>query len=43
MDWLGENAFFIIVLLLCVGMHFFHGHGHHNDKSVDRHDRNKHQ
>lgn len=32
MDILFENLFFVIVLLVCVGMHFFmhgrHGHGH---------------
>lgn len=31
MDWVGANAFFLIVLLLCVGMHLFHGHGGHGD------------
>lgn len=35
MDWLMGNAFFILLLLICVGMHIFgHGHGH------DRADRN---
>ena len=29
MDWLGSNAFFVIILVLCIGMHFFHGHGGH--------------
>lgn len=29
MDWVSANAFFLIVLLLCVGMHLFHGHGGH--------------
>lgn len=29
MDSLLENWFFLLVLFLCVGMHFFgHGHGH---------------
>lgn len=32
MDILFENLFFVIVLVVCVGMHFFmhgrHGHGH---------------
>jgi len=31
MDWLTGNGFFVIVLLLCVGMHLFHGHGGHGD------------
>jgi hypothetical protein len=29
MTWLTENAFFVIIILACVGMHFFHGHGGH--------------
>lgn len=29
MDWLTGNSFFLILLLLCVGMHLFHGHGGH--------------
>lgn len=42
MSWLGGNAFFLIILLLCVGMHLFHGHGGHGDdeefgESDDRH------
>jgi len=28
MDWVSSNWFFLAVLLLCVGMHLFHGHGH---------------
>jgi uncharacterized membrane protein len=33
MDWLASNAFFVILLVLCIGMHFFHGRGHdgHDD------------
>jgi len=38
MDWLNENSFFLIILLLCVGMHVFHGHGGHggDDPPDDR-------
>jgi len=28
-DFFTENWFFILILLLCIGMHFFHGHGGH--------------
>ena len=43
MSWLGANSFFLILLLLCVGMHFFHGHGGHgghgdNEERGDEHD-----
>lgn len=35
MSWLSANSFFLIILLLCVGVHLFHGHdshgGHGND------------
>lgn len=30
MDWLIQNWFFILVLFLCVAMHFF-GHGVHRE------------
>lgn len=47
MDWLSGNSFFLIILLLCVGMHFFHGHGghggHSDDKQDDPHDPHKHE
>lgn len=29
MEWLGSNAFFLSILVLCIGMHLFHGHGGH--------------
>ncbi len=33
MDWVTANLFFLILLLLCVGMHFFgHGHGGHSHR-----------
>ena len=34
MSFLVENWFFLLVLLACIGMHFFgHGHGHrHGDR-----------
>ena len=35
MSWLGGNAFFLIILLLCVGMHLFHGHGGHGGHGDD--------
>jgi Protein of unknown function (DUF2933) len=46
MSWLTGNSFFLIILLLCVGMHLFHGHGGHgghgSDKDENRHDQHKH-
>jgi Protein of unknown function (DUF2933) len=42
MDWLGENAFFVIILLLCVGMHLFHDHGGRGDVHENQtHDHDK--
>ncbi len=38
MDWLSGNSFFLIILLLCVGMHLFHGHGGHGGRSDDKQD-----
>ena len=47
MEWLIGNSFFLIILLLCVGMHLFHGHGghgrHREDKENGRHGRHKHE
>jgi len=35
MEWLTGNSFFVVLLLVCVGMHLF-GHGHrHNHRSGD--------
>lgn len=31
MSWLSANSFFVIILLLCVGLHLLHGHGRHDD------------
>lgn len=47
MSWLSGNSFFLIILLLCVGMHLFHGHGGHGGHGDDNeegrpHDRHKH-
>lgn len=47
MSWLGGNSFFFIILLLCVGMHLFHGHGGHgrhrdDEESGASDDRHKH-
>lgn len=47
MSWLSGNSFFLILLLLCVGMHLFHGHGGHGGDSEDNdegqpHDGHKH-
>lgn len=48
MTWLGGNSFFLIILLLCVGMHLFHGHGGHgghgkhgDDSDDHRHDHDR--
>lgn len=36
MEWLTGNSFFVLLLLVCVGMHFFgHGHGHQHGKHGD--------
>ena len=41
METLAENWFFVLVLLACIGVHFFgHGHGHgdgHGDDHGDDH------
>ncbi len=29
MDWATDNSFFLLILLVCVGVHLFHGHGGH--------------
>lgn len=47
MSWLSGNSFFLIILLLCVGMHLFHGHGGHGghgdgNEEGRPHDRHKH-
>lgn len=47
MSWLSANSFFLVILLLCVGMHLFHGHGGHgshgdDDEKREPHDRHKH-
>lgn len=47
MSWLGANSFFLIILLLCIGMHLFHRHGDHSGDSDDNeegppHDRHNH-
>ena len=47
MSGLGANSFFLIVLLLCVGMHLFHGYGGHSghgddEEKGDEHDHRKH-
>jgi len=38
MEWLSSNSFFVLVLLVCIGMHFFghgHGHGKHDASKVE--------
>ena len=41
MEWLSGNSFFVLVLLVCIGMHFFgHGHGHGEHVSKDGEDTN---
>lgn len=47
MSWLSGNSFFLIILLLCIGMHLFHGHGGHGGDRDDSeegqpHDRHEH-
>jgi len=40
MEWFTGNSFFLLVLLVCVGMHFFgHGHGHKHGDHRSQHDR----
>jgi len=38
MDWLVGNSFFILLLLLCVGLHIF-GHGHDHDHAGHKNER----
>ena len=45
MEWLTGNSFFALLLLVCIGMHFFgHGDGGHGAKTAkniqDDHDHN---
>jgi len=36
MEWLTGNSFFVLLLLVCVGMHLFgHGHGHRHGRQSD--------
>lgn len=39
MEALAENWFFVLILLFCIGVHFFgHGHGHgHSSRSDHKH------
>ncbi|MDX2416418.1 MAG: hypothetical protein QNK19_03045 [Xanthomonadales bacterium] len=34
MEWLTGNSFFALLLLVCIGMHFF-GHGHGSQGADD--------
>lgn len=43
MDWLGSNSFFLIILLLCIGMHLFHGHGSHDNTPRNKDNEDKEQ
>lgn len=36
MNWLSGNLFFIVLLLVCVGVHMFHGHGNHKQHGNDK-------
>ena len=37
MEWLTGNSFFALLLLVCIGMHFFgHGHGSHGADTVKK-------
>ena len=39
LEWLSANAFFLVILLLCLGMHLF-GHGcHGGHRKHERSDR----
>lgn len=42
MNWLSANSFFLIILLLCVGIHLFHGHGDHGNHGADEERREPH-
>lgn len=35
MSILFENWFFLLIIVLCIGMHFFHGHGHGHGHHAD--------
>ncbi len=44
MEWLTGNSFFLLILLVCAGMHLFghgHSHGGNHDKRQD-HDHDAH-
>lgn len=42
METLAENWFFVLILLLCIGSHFFgHGHGHGHDSRHEHQDTNE--
>ncbi len=36
MEWISGNLFFLTILLVCVGMHVFRGHGSHGGHSQDK-------
>ena len=36
MEWFTHNSFFALLLLVCIGMHFF-GHGHGADTVKKKH------
>lgn len=37
MEWFSNNWIFVVVLLVCIGMHLF-GHGHGGHGSHDEHE-----
>lgn len=39
MTWLAENWFWVLIGVLFVGMHFFHGHGGHGGGGHEGHRR----
>ena len=41
MEWIINNWFLLFVLALCLGMHFFGGHGHHGRQ--DEHESDDHK
>ena len=41
MEWITNNWFLLIFLALCMGMHFFGGHGKHGKHSEEEADHHK--
>lgn len=41
MEWLTSNVFFVVILLLCIGMHLFGHSDHGNHDKPDRRDQHE--